>query len=135
MGGKSEAARKYFDENLDEFLAEARFSNDIEIYRNTIAITRSDGTGHEQYDRTAASKSADKLLAVRQVEASFALVRTGNIIRISGRSSGKINVQLILEQLNGGGHFDAAGAAVDGAMDKACELLKRAIDNYLTDIK
>ena len=134
-GGKSEAARKYFDENLDEFLAEARFSNDIEIYRNTIAITRSDGTGNEQYDRTAASKAADKLLAVRQVEASFALVRTGNIIRISGRSSGKINVQLILEQLNGGGHFDAAGAAVEGAMDKACELLKRAIDNYLTDIK
>ncbi len=132
-GGKSESARKYFDENIDEFLAEARFSNDIEIYRNTIAITRSDGTGNEQYDRIAASKAADKLLAVRQVEASFALVCAGSTIRISGRSSGKINVQLILEQLGGGGHFDAAGAAVDGVMDKACELLKHAIDSYLND--
>lgn len=133
-GGKSEAARKYFDENLDEFLAEARFSNDIEVYRNTIAITRSAGTGNEQYDRIAASKAADKLLAVRQVEASFALVCIGNTIHISGRSSGKINVQLILEKLGGGGHFDAAGAAVDGIMDNACELLKHAIDSYLNDI-
>ncbi len=134
-GGRSEAARKYFDENLEEFLAEARFSNDIEIYRNTIAITRSNGSGNEQYDRVAASKAADRLLAVRQVEASFALVQTGNIIRISGRSSGKLNVQLILERLGGGGHFDAAGAAVEGVMDKACELLKSAIDGYLNDIK
>lgn len=134
-GGKSEAARKYFDENLEEFLAEARFSNDIEIYRNTIAITRSNGSGNEQYDRVAASKAADKLLAVRQVEASFALVQTGTIIRISGRSSGKINVQLILEKLGGGGHFDAAGAAVEGIMDKACEMLKAAIDSYLNDIR
>lgn len=134
-GGRSEAARNYFDENLEEFLAEARFSNDIEIYRNTIAITRSNGSGNEQYDRVAASKAADRLLAVRQVEASFALVQTGGIIRISGRSSGKMNVQLILERLGGGGHFDAAGAAVEGIMDKACELLKNAIDGYLNDIK
>lgn len=134
-GGKSESARNYFDENLEEFLAEARFSNDIEIYRNTIAITRSNGSGNEQYDRVAASKAADRLLAVRQVEASFALVQTGNIIRISGRSSGKLNVQLILERLGGGGHFDAAGAAVEGIMDKACEMLKGAIDGYLNDIK
>lgn len=132
-GGKSEAARKYFDENIDEFLAEARFSNDIEIYHNNIAITRSEGTGNEQYDRIAASKAADKLLAVRQVEASFALVRVGNTICISGRSSGKINVQLILERLGGGGHFDAAGAALETVMDKAVEQLCHAIDGYLTE--
>lgn len=133
-GGRSESARQFFEEDIDEFLAEAKFSSDIEIYRGNIAVTRSEGTGIEEYDRTAASKAADKLLAVRQVDASFALVHTGNLIRISARSSGKINVQLILEQLKGGGHFDAAGAVVEGAMDKAYKMLTAAIDNYLDNL-
>ena len=132
-GAKPEQARAFFEENIDEFLAEAKFSRNIQIYRDNIAITRSSGTGSVEYDRTAASKAADKLLSVRQVEAAFALVQTGDSIRISARSSGKINVQLILEQLGGGGHFEAAGAQLDGAMDKAVEVLIAAIDKYLED--
>ncbi len=132
-GGRAELARKFFDEDIDEFLAEAKFSRNIEIYRSNIAITRSEGTGNDELDRRSASKAADKLLAVRQVEASFALVRSGNFIRISGRSSGKINVQLILEKLKGGGHFDSAGAVVEGVMNRAYQLLTDAIDSYLAE--
>ena len=132
-GAKPDQARAFFEENIDEFLAEAKFSGNIQIYRDNIAITRSDGTGSAEYDRTAASKAADKLLSVRQVQAAFALVQTGDTIRISARSSGKINVQLILEQLGGGGHFEAAGAQVDGAMEKAVEILIAAIDKYFDD--
>ena len=132
-GAKPDQARTFFDENIDEFLAEAEFSRNIRIYRGTIAITSSNGTGYIEYDSTAASKAADKLLSVRQVDAAFALVQTGDTIRISARSSGKINVQLILEQLGGGGHFEAAGAQVDGAMDKVVEVLTAAIDKYLED--
>lgn len=133
-GARPEIAHTFFDENIDEFLAEARFSNDIEIYRNNIAITRSGGSGNDSYDIIAASKAADKLLAVRQVDAAFAMVRIGSSIRISARSAGKINVQLILEQLGGGGHFDAAGAQLDGVMDKAYEVLTEAIDKYLNEL-
>lgn len=133
-GARPEVARTFFDESIDEYLAQARFSNDIEIYRNNIAITRSSGSGNDSYDIVAASKAADKLLAVRQVEAAFAMVRIGNSIRISARSAGKINVQLILEQLGGGGHFDAAGAQLDGVMDKAYEVLTDAIDKYLNEL-
>ncbi len=133
-GARPEVARTFFDESIDEYLAQARFSNDIEIYRNSIAITRSNGSGNDSYDIVAASKAADKLLAVRQVDAAFAMVRIGNSIRISARSAGKINVQLILEQLGGGGHFDAAGAQLDGVMDKAYEVLTEAIDKYLNEL-
>jgi c-di-AMP phosphodiesterase-like protein len=83
-------------------------------------------------DRIAASKAADKLLTVRQVDASFALVVAGTTIHISARSNGTINVQLILEKLKGGGHFDAAGAQVkDSTMDKATALLTAAIDEIV----
>lgn len=130
-GAKTEAARLFFEEDIAEYLAEAQFSRDIELYRGNIAITRSHGSGNLEYDRTAASKAADKLLSVRQVDASFALVNIDGVIKISARSSGKINVQLILEKLKGGGHFDSAAAQIEGAMDKAYKLLTAAIDAYL----
>jgi c-di-AMP phosphodiesterase-like protein len=133
-GAKSEIARQFFSEDIAEYLAEAKFSADVELYRGNIAITRSEGTGNPEYDRTAASKAADKLLSIRQVEAAFALVRVNDKIRISARSSGKINVQLILEKLKGGGHFDAAAAQVEGTMDYTYKQLTAAIDDYLDNL-
>ena len=60
------------------------------------------------------------------------LIRTDDQIAISARSNGKINVQLILEKLGGGGHFDSAGAQIKGTtMKDALERLKTAIDAYL----
>ena len=51
---------------------------------------------------------------------------------ISGRSTGKVNVQLILERLNGGGHFDVAGAQVVAeSVLEVLEQLKESIDAYL----
>lgn len=133
-GAKAESARQFFEEDISEYIAEAKFSGNVELYRGNIAITRSEGTGNTENDRTAASKAADKLLSVRQVEASFALVSIDGVVRISARSSGKINVQLILEKLKGGGHFDAAAAQVEGAMDKAYGMLIAAIDEYLDNL-
>ena len=87
------------------------------------------------HDRVAAAKAADKLLAVRNVNAAFALVLIGNTVHISARSNGKINVQLILEKVGGGGHFDVAGAAMrDSGLAEAKERLLGAIDEYMADI-
>ena len=131
-GANTELARRNFEEDIKDFMAEASFSKDIIMYRERMAITRSAGTGDPMVDRIAASKAADKLLTVRQVDASFALVEAGSTIHISARSNGTINVQLILEKLKGGGHFDAAGAQVnDSTMDKATALLTAAIDEIV----
>lgn len=131
-GANTELARRNFEDDIKDFMAEAAFSKDISIYRERMAITRSAGTGDPMVDRIAASKAADKLLTVRQVDASFALVEAGTTIHISARSNGTINVQLILEKLKGGGHFDAAGAQVsDSTMDKATALLIAAIDEIV----
>ena len=82
--------------------------------------------------RRVAAKAANKLLMLDGVAASFALVRVGEKVHISARSQGEINVQLILEKLNGGGHFDAAAAQISGvSMAKTMEMLRDAIDAYL----
>ncbi len=131
-GASSEAARTFFNENFNDYIAEAKFGSSVTIYRDRIAITTSDGAPDAD-NRTAASKVADKLLGVKHVDASFALViANDNTIHISARSNGSINVQLILEDLHGGGHFDSAGAQLsNSSMKDALILLKEAIDKYL----
>ena len=71
------------------------------------------------------------MLTLRGIGAAFTLVRIGDQIHISGRSNGSINVQLILERLNGGGHFDVAGAqVVNESVMNVLETLKSSIDEY-----
>ena len=68
------------------------------------------------------------------MKASFAVVPIGDEVHISARSTGKINVQLLLEKLNGGGHFDSAGTKLEGTTaEKAVALLKEAIDSYFKE--
>ena len=120
-----------FKTTADDLSKEARFHTAITIYKNNIAIASCDGETDETY-RVIASKAADKMLTLRGVEAAFTLVRIGEQIHISGRSNGKINVQLILEKLNGGGHFDVAGAQVaSDSVVSVLETLKSSIDDYL----
>ena len=132
-GANTEVARTFFDEAFEDYRAEALFRTEVEIYRTEIAITMSEGTGSAQ-DRIAAAKAADKLLAVKGVNAAFALVRVGEMIHISARSNGSINVQLILERIGGGGHFDVAGAAVSGrTLAEAKAILVDAINKQLDE--
>lgn len=134
-GASSERARIFFEDDITQHLAEAKFfmPENVTIYKENLAIAISMGTD-ENYDRVAASKAAERLITVRKVHAAFALVKIGNTIHISARSTGTINVQLILEKLHGGGHFDSAGAQVNGrTMNEALVLLKGAINEYLED--
>ena len=117
----------------DDLKKEARFHTAITIYRSHIAIASCEGDTDESY-RVIASKAADKMLTLQGIEAAFALVRIGEQIHISGRSSGNVNVQLILEKLHGGGHFDVAGAqVVSESVFDVLDTLKSSIDDYLAD--
>ena len=114
-------------------MTEAKFNTNVTMYLDKIAITESNGND-PSFDRVAAAKAADKLLNVRGVEASFALVSINDRIHISARSNGNVNVQLILEKMGGGGHFDSAAAAVSGNdMKSVLYRLKDAIDQYFAE--
>lgn len=132
-GASPEYARTFFEQAFEDYHSEALFGMGAEIYRGEIAITACEGTGSGN-DRIAAAKAADRLLAVKNVNAAFALVLIGNTVHISGRSNGKINVQLILEKIGGGGHFDVAGAALaDNGIEQAKQSLLNAINEYFKD--
>ena len=101
-----------------------------EIFDDNIAIAACD-TDTDAGVRVVAAKVADKMLSIKNVEATFALVLIRNTVYISGRSNGNINVQLILEDFHGGGHYDIAGAQVEGETVEAVkERLKQSILEY-----
>lgn len=121
----------FFKTTTAELSKEARFHTAITTYRDRFAISACDGETDESY-RVIASKAADKMLTLQGIDAAFTLVRIGEQIHISGRSSGSVNVQLILEKLGGGGHFDVAGAQVlSDSVISVLESLKASIDDYI----
>jgi len=68
------------------------------------------------------------------IAAAFVLSVNGNVVVISGRSLGEINVQMILEKLGGGGHLSIAGAQLEGiSIESAIEKLKCAIIEYTNE--
>ena len=137
LGADPAAVQELFKSGIDSFVKEAEFRSNVIIYKQCMAITVCDGSVDSGgIDKIVASKVADNLINVRGIKAAFAVVRLGKVIHISARSSGEINVQLILEKLRGGGHFDTAGAQIPNvSSDQAIGLLKTAIDEYMDSRK
>lgn len=134
-GADTEYARTFFEEGFDDYLSASQFGSAAKIYRENIAITSVTDMGSNN-PRVLAAKAADKLLTIKNISAAFALILIGNTVNISARSNGSINVQLIVEQLGGGGHFDMAGAAIsDVSLEDAEEMLKDAINNYYNNLE
>ncbi|HRF70058.1 MAG TPA: 50S ribosomal protein L9 [Candidatus Pelethenecus sp.] len=77
------------------------------------------------------AKISDKLLTIEGVEVSFTIGRIDkNLVGISARSIENINVQIIMEEMEGGGHFNAAatqikGITVEEAKERLLQILKR----------
>ena len=69
------------------------------------------GAADVPYGTVTISKAADSMLAMSKIEATFviALNEQGSI-SISARSRSKVNVQKIMEQMGGGGHFNSAAS-------------------------
>ena len=122
---------KVFKEDITQYVQRARFIEHAEIYTAGIAISRAEP--NKMYDQVLIAQAADTLLSISGVVASFVISkRRDNLIGISARSLGDINVQVIMESLQGGGHLtNAATQLQDISLDEAEERLKQAIDEYL----
>ncbi|MBR0357444.1 MAG: DHH family phosphoesterase, partial [Clostridia bacterium] len=115
-----------FQNDFDSFVLVAKTVETADIGPDGIAIAVC-GPGMEE-PQLIAARAADELLKVKGVKAAFTLADMGDYINISGRSYGLVNVQLILEQLGGGGHLTMAGAQVrNKTVAEAAELLRSCI--------
>lgn len=129
-GADTVAVKKMFSNSLESYKRKAQLVSDAEIYKNC-AIATSSWDGDM---RVAAAQAADELLSIQGVKASFVLYRTGADVNVSARSLGDINVQVIIEELGGGGHFTMAGAQMKNiSITDARRALLRALDAKLDE--
>ena len=83
------------------------------------------------------AKVGNQCMQMRGVNACFVIGKTAvNEVRISCRSDGTINVQLLAEKLNGGGHFtQAAGSFKNTTIDRVESRLLDVLNEYLPDAR
>ena len=114
------------------------FMNRVEIINNSIQktpeIIMAKAPEDKYYTNVMLAQSADLLLTLKGIECSFAIgyLEEGKV-GISARSLGKVNVQLIMEELGGGGHLANAATQIEGVnLDEALERLNDAIDKIIS---
>lgn len=104
--------RKSFRTDMMEYKAKAEVIKNAEIYMGAYAIAVCDAKDVDSPTILGAQISND-LLGISDVKASFVLTEYSGKIYVSARSIDEVNVQIVMERLNGGGHISAAGAQFD----------------------
>ena len=131
-GASTIECKKLFANDMDIFRARNAIIDDAEIYNNC-AISVVDE--NIENIRLATSQAADEMLNIEGVKASFVICESGRDVSISARSYGEVNVQLIMESLNGGGHQTMAGSQLENiGLQDALNMLKVVIDEYFNNL-
>ncbi len=127
-GADTVALKRILQDDIEAYVKRAELVKLARMYNEKVAIVAYNGTSN----RKLAAQAADELLSIQGVQASFVLYAEQNVVNISARSLGDINVQLVLEKLGGGGHFDTAGGQVrDKSLEEVTKELEAAIDEIL----
>jgi len=131
QGADTILVQKFLKEDVQTFIKRSKLIESVYFYQDGIAIAK--GSEDSLYDQVVIAQAADTLLTMNGVIASFVISkRAENAVGISARSLGDINVQVIMELLNGGGHLtNAATQLVDITVAEAEQLLQHAINEYL----
>lgn len=130
-GAEPMTAGELFKTDIAEFKRQSEFEKNAEYYGKEIIISKYYGESNFS-DKILLAKAADRLLSIERTRATFTMCAIENDVHISARSNGTLNVQLILEALGGGGHYDSAGAQLKGvSVDEGYEMLCKAIDGYM----
>jgi len=125
--------RKLFRDCMEDYRAKAEAIRHTEIFEEFFALSESPSDGIES-PTIIAAQAANELLDIKGIKASFVLTHYNNKIYISARSIDEVNVQIIMEQLGGGGHQTVAGAQLENCtMGEAMKRLKETIKRMLTE--
>ena len=127
-GAETERAWSLFDVSLTEYNSKASLVSKAQMYKGCAVVLSGELPAEAQ---VAVPQAANDLLSIEGVQASFVAVQTGSMVKISARSMGQVNVQVIMESLGGGGHQTMAATVLKHtSLDQARERLHAAIDGY-----
>ena len=128
-GANTLTVKEMFSGSIDTYREKVEIVVHSEVYR-ACAISSSDKVTDDI--RLAAAQAADEMLTLKGISASFVIFGDKEKINISARSYGRINVQLIMEKIGGGGHQTMAATQLyNTTVEDARKQLTEAIDAVL----
>ena len=133
IGADTQVVSELLKENIDNYLQRSHLVSTIDMIEPNMALLM--GEDNKIYDPIITAQAADTALSLEHVDASFALTRRSkDVIGISARSMGNVNVQVIMEKLGGGGHLSNAATQIkDVTVEEAKDKLLAAINEYLKE--
>ncbi|MCY7487673.1 MULTISPECIES: DHH family phosphoesterase [Paenibacillus] len=119
--------QRILKEDLDEYIQKAEVIRHAQMLYGHIAVAVTEPG--RKFSQLLIAQVADTLLNMTDVLASFVISeRHDGLIGISARSLGQMNVQVVMEQLGGGGHLTNAAAQLQGTLVEAEAKLKRVLE-------
>ncbi|MCZ2259051.1 DHH family phosphoesterase [Sporosarcina sp. G11-34] len=120
--------QRLLTEDIATYVERAKLIETVELTDSGIAIAK--GKENVAYNSVLIAQTADILLSMKDVAASFVIAgRADGKIGISARSLGELNVQLVMEELGGGGHLTNAACQIEAkTVKEAEEMLKSRLD-------
>lgn len=130
-GADTVLVQRFMKEDFEQFVKRSELIQRARVFRDSIAIAVADEG--EIIDHVLIAQAADTLLTMDGINASFVISeRRDGKISISARSLGDVNVQVIMEQMEGGGHLtNAATQLEDITIHEAEERLKDILLQYI----
>lgn len=123
--------RKMFRTELPEYHAKAKAIAAAEIFEERFAFSVTESEGVDS-PTVVAAQTANELLNINDIMASFVFTQFGGKIYVSARSIDEVNVQVVMEKLGGGGHISVAGVQFEDcdivvAVERVKDVLRRMI--------
>lgn len=111
-GADMAKVQRFLRENYDEYVKRTAILNKLEVLEGGFGIAVCDD---QIYERSFLAKIADNIITVNNIKVAFCIGRVGiDVVGISARSLDEANVQVIMERLGGGGHFNNAATQIYG---------------------
>ncbi|WP_313639760.1 DHH family phosphoesterase [Paenibacillus sp.] len=117
-GADTVLIQRMLKEDLQEYISKAEIIKHARMIYDQIALVVT--APGMKIPQLLIAQTADTLLGMTNVVASFVISeRPDGLIGISARSLGRMNVQVVMEKLGGGGHLSNAAVQLEGTCKEA----------------
>ncbi|MNC16552.1 Bifunctional oligoribonuclease and PAP phosphatase NrnA [compost metagenome] len=118
IGADTILIQRMLKEDLQEYISKAEIIKHARmVYDHIALVVTAPGM---KIPQLLIAQTADTLLGMTNVVASFVISeRPDGLIGISARSLGRMNVQVVMEKLGGGGHLSNAAVQLEGTCKEA----------------
>ncbi|MDD4006336.1 MAG: DHH family phosphoesterase, partial [Bacilli bacterium] len=134
-GADNSVADDYLKDEFEEYSLVTKIISTLKTPHYGVVYCVADD--NDIIEQSTLAKVANQCMQMKGVNAAFVIGNTDETeTRVSARSDGTINVQMLAEKMFGGGHFTMAGVSFkNSTIKKAEEKLLEVLNEYLNDAR